>query len=192
MLQRAERPVAPVQHHPDLAGLPQREHDVLAVHAVQVTERDGVGLAGERDVVAHEVHVRARGRSAQRRPEEHRQRPAAQAPGNVDGPTLQKHPAQLETISRRPSGRFKPVVRSAWEGTVGWTSSPRAIRMASAATSFSRTRIGVLGIARRLGVRDGVRTSMCSAGICTNRGRSSPRVPAAPQRQPSAMSSAHG
>ena len=85
LLQRAEGPVAVIEHHPDLAGLPQRDHDVLAVHAVEVAERDGHGRTGDRDVVAHEAHLRTRRRnSAQRRSQEHRQRPAAQAPGNVD------------------------------------------------------------------------------------------------------------
>ena len=59
--------------------------------------RDGPGRAGQRDVLALEAHLRSRrGNSAQRHPEEHRQCPAAHAPGNVDGASLLERSAELE------------------------------------------------------------------------------------------------
>jgi hypothetical protein len=57
LLERAERPVAVVEHHADAARPDEGDGDVLPVHSVEVAERDGVRRRRHRDVDPTEPDV---------------------------------------------------------------------------------------------------------------------------------------
>ena len=74
-LHRGERPVTVVEQHADVAGCRQRNHNVLAVPPVEVSDRDRLRGRRQGDVGAHEAH-----RSVLRRGPE-RNRPQRRLPG---------------------------------------------------------------------------------------------------------------
>ena len=55
-LHRGERPVTVVEQHADAAGCRQRNHNVLAVPPVEVSDRDRLRGRRQGDVGAHEAH----------------------------------------------------------------------------------------------------------------------------------------